>query len=58
MMQQEGFQDDDEDGLIAELEGMDTRASDLAADDLSRSQSQACPLPKRNPSLPLILHVC
>ena len=35
-MEGEGYQDDDEDGIIAELQEMDTRASDLAATDLAR----------------------
>ncbi|KAK9786281.1 hypothetical protein WJX73_009653 [Symbiochloris irregularis] len=40
MMEGEGFQDDDEDGIIAELQDVDSRAADLAASDLAR-QNQA-----------------
>ena len=36
MMEGQGFQDEDDDGIIAELQEMGNRATDLAADDIAR----------------------
>lgn len=45
MMEGEGFEEGDEDGIIAELEDRGDRASDLAAGDLGRQGQVHYPLP-------------